>query len=194
MTRPTRRSNRPISSTTLPRPNHARDGAPAVRPPVSAGGGPSLRDIAVMVAAAASTGAGAIHFVVMGHEWDEHLVSGVLLAGFAWLQIMWAAGLRSSPSDVMLVAGAGLQLVAIAAWALQETIGVGPDYSSSRLAGLAAVVLEAVAVAAAVIALRPSSRLESLRLSPAAVAVATVTTSVVAIAFTTFVIVRFEAA
>ena len=156
MNRPTRRTSRQIPASPLPRPNSAAREA-------SIGGaegrrGPTLRDIALMVAAAASTGAGAIHFAVMGHEWDEHLVSGLLLAGFAWLQVMWAAGIRSSPSAVMIVAGSALQLVAIVAWLLHEATGIGPDYTSSRLVGLSTVMLEMVAVGAAATALRASAR------------------------------------
>lgn len=168
MTRPARRSNRPVPSTTLPRPNHPRDSGPTGWPPVSASDGPSFRDVLQMVAAAASTGAGAIHFAVMGHEWDEHLVSGLILAGFAWLQIMWAAGLRSSPSRVMLIAGTTLHVVAITAWVLQKVTGVGPDYTSSDLAGLGAVCLELVAVSAALLMLRPVPRIDAVRFSAAA--------------------------
>lgn len=147
-----------------------------------------------MVAAAASTGAGAIHFAVMGHEWDEHLVSGLLLVGFAWLQIMWAAGLRSSPSRVMLVAGTTLHVVAIAAWVLQMLTGVGPDYTSSGLAGLGAVALEIIAVLAALLMLRRVPRIDAMRLSPSALAISAAATSVAAVVFATVIIVRFEGA
>jgi hypothetical protein len=82
--------------------------------------------IPIIVGAAASAGAGAVHVgATVGHDSDPALVW--LFAACAAAQLSWAALVVIRPSRGILAAGAMLNGGAFACWALSRTVGlIGP--------------------------------------------------------------------
>lgn len=155
-----RSTSRTRPSATLPRP--PRPLAATTAPPTDV---PRLRVILLAVTAGATTAAGAVHFAVFAHEWDHHLAGGIVLAVLAWLQIMWAAGVRQRPSTVLFAAGIGLNGVGVAMFALALATPVGLDYGASRVgtAGIWAASFEMIAIIASALLL---PRFYALALKP----------------------------
>ena len=145
-----RSSSRIRPSATLPRP--PRPLAKNAAPPVDV---PRLRIVLLALAAGATTAAGAIHFAVFAHEWDHHLAGGIALAALAWLQVMWAAGVRQRPSTALFALGIGLNGVAVAMFALALATPVGLDYGGSKVTtvGIWAAAFEVIAIIASALLL-----------------------------------------
>lgn len=195
MPNPPPRSGRKAPPIQLPRVRVGADGALARDfGPSRETRGPAFRDVLLMVAAGATTGAAAIHFAVFGHEWDHHAIGGGLLAALAWLQVMWAAGMRNSPSEVLLGAGIVLNLTAITLFILGAVSPVGLDYRSKNVAtvGLAATALEAVAALTLAVVIGPFSEVASRKLNPRTVGIAAALVTIVTILVSTTAIVRFD--
>jgi hypothetical protein len=118
------------------------------------------------VAAGATTAAAAVHFAVVAHEWNHHLAGGIVLALLAWLQVMWAAGVRQRPSTVLFVSGIGINGVAVALFALALASPIGLDYGSGSgvtTAGVWAASFELTATVASALLL---PRFHALALRP----------------------------
>ena len=115
----------------------------------------SLPSIPLVVAVAASTGAGVVHIgAAAGHDSDPVLVW--LFGTCAAAQIGWAALAIMRPRPLVLGAGIALNGGAFACWALTRTVGLfGPLAGVESVGGqdLTAGVLGALAASAAAAAL-----------------------------------------
>lgn len=117
----------------------------------------------VVIAAAASLGAAAIHFAVAGVHFTEWWGYGAFFVVIAWFQTLWAMAAVLRPSSALLAAGAAVNAGGAGLWLWTRTIGLpmGP------LAGLVepigvldalATALEVGIVVAALGAWRPERR------------------------------------
>lgn len=99
------------------------------------------------VLAAASLGAGGIHFAMIGAHWDQYWVEGVFFAALAWFQLGWAAGVVLRPSRLLYAAGAVVSAGAIATWVVSRTSGVpfGPHAGVAEAASFVDIVATAFA-------------------------------------------------
>jgi hypothetical protein len=84
----------------------------------------------------ASAGAAAVHFAMVPTHSEESTVLAVGFAVVAWLQAAFAVGVLARPTRGLLVAGAGLNTVAIGVWAWSRLFGLpfgnGEVEASSR--------------------------------------------------------------
>jgi hypothetical protein len=175
-----RSSSRTPPSAALPRP--ARPSAETAAPPVDL---PRLRVVLLALAAGATTAAGAVHFAVFAHEWDRHLAGGIVLATLAWIQVMWAAGVRQRPSTVLFAAGIGLNGLAVALFALALATPVGLGYGASEVTavGIWAASFEVIAIVATLLLL---PRFYSLALKPLPAAATTGSVAIITLAVAVF--------
>lgn len=108
-----------------------------------------------------------------------------MLALLAWLQIMWAAGVRQRPSTVLFAAGIGLNGVAVVLFALALATPVGLDYGSGSnvtTAGIWAASFEVTAIVASALLL---PRFQALALRPLPGAVTAVLIAAITLAVAT---------
>src|SRR5690349_15258301 len=126
---------------------------------------PGLRP-ALVVAAAASAGAGLVHAAAAGsHSGGGSLVW--LFAICAAAQLGWAALVLALPRRAVLVVGAGINGAAVVAWFLSRTVGLPlvdalADAERIGTQDLVAAMLGAVAVGAAVLVLTQPFTLRSM--------------------------------
>ncbi|WP_051399534.1 hypothetical protein [Haloechinothrix halophila] len=104
--------------------------------------------LAVLLAAFASIGAGAIHVAVVPNHWQEWPLSGVFFAGLAAFQLGWAAVIIRWPRPTILGIGLVANLGAMILWAVSRVWGVpfGPHAGVPEAVGAPGVltmVLEA---------------------------------------------------
>jgi hypothetical protein len=135
---------------------------------------PELGEALRAVAVAALAGAAVIHFAYAPSHFDEQASHGVFFLVVAWAQVAAALGLarwRNRPEPWL--AAAVLSAGVLAVWLGSRTIGVPESHHDSiGLADGLASALEAVVVAAAAVALRPSlARRPAPRLNPLAAGV-----------------------
>ncbi|HEX6312682.1 MAG TPA: hypothetical protein VF152_13790 [Acidimicrobiia bacterium] len=99
------------------------------------------------VLAAASLGAGGIHFAMIGPHYDEWWASGIFFAALAWFQVAWAVGVVLRPSRLLLWAGAAVGAGTIGVWAVSRTWGipVGPHSGVAEEASFVDVLATAFA-------------------------------------------------
>ncbi len=116
----------------------------------------------VVVLAAASSAAGAIHLAMTAGHFEEAVVFGVFFAAAAALQLVTGAFVAMRPSSGVLGVMAIGNVVVIVVWLLSRTIGlpVGPELwvaESPWAADISAVVLQVVVVGLCVMALVAAS-------------------------------------
>jgi hypothetical protein len=131
----------------------------------------------VVVAAAASAGAGLVHLAAaVSHREDRALL--LLFAATAAVQLAWATLAVARPHRLTVAIGIGVNGAAVAAWALSRTVGlpIVESLGSAEAVGLPdllAAVLAAVACALTAAALAIDARRETDEWpSPAPMAVA----------------------
>lgn len=125
--------------------------------PTKASSAVPLGKLLVLTVALATVGAGIVHIGVAG----QHLEHALLLVGFLLMgvgQVALAGSLTLWPSRPVLAAGAIANLAILAAWTTTRVTGVPfvpglEDAQPIGLADLVVLVLEAVAIAAAGMAL-----------------------------------------
>ncbi|HEX6568955.1 MAG TPA: hypothetical protein VF015_07315, partial [Acidimicrobiales bacterium] len=132
--------------------------------------GATVGDAVRWLVAAACVGAAVIHFAYAPPHLDEAASHGAFFLAVAWAQLGAAVALaRWRDARWPWWAAAGLNAAVIGVWVVSRTIGVpGSDAESVGFADVLATGLEAVAVAGALVALRPAvARRPVVRLHPA---------------------------
>ena len=140
------------------------------------------------VLAAASLGAGGIHFAMISPHWNEWWAEGVFFSVLAWFQLAWAAGIVLRPSRLLFAAGALVNAAAVATWAVSRSSGVpfGPHAGVAEAASfvdiLATALAGAILLGCLALLLRPDfelkvvGRLASLPVGIAGLGVVALTT------------------
>ena len=113
--------------------------------------------------AALSLCAAAIHFALVPAHADEWLGLAVAFAVTGWAQAGLACALLIRPSRALVLAGVGLQVAVLGAWAVSRTVGLpfGPDAGVTEavdLVDLWAAALEAAFVFVAAMTLGAPAR------------------------------------
>ena len=103
------------------------------------------------VLAAASAGAGAIHFAMISPHWSEYWIDGAFFAVIAWFQLAWAVGVVLRPSRLLLVAGAAVSAFTIGTWAITRTWGTPFGPHSGVAEGASFVDILATALEGAIL-------------------------------------------
>ncbi len=98
--------------------------------------------LAVLLAAFASIGAGAIHAAVIPNHWQEWPASGVFFASLAAFQLIWAAVVIRWPRPTFLGIGLIANLGAMTLWAVSRAWGVpfGPHAEVPEAVGASGVL------------------------------------------------------
>lgn len=94
----------------------------------STAAGVSLRRVLLDCLAVVGAVAAVIHFAVAGEHFAEFWGFGVFMLGVAWLQVIWAAGLRRWDSRLWLALGGALNGVVVVVYVITRTVGdvIGP--------------------------------------------------------------------
>ncbi|MBN2622918.1 MAG: hypothetical protein JXA83_06110 [Acidimicrobiales bacterium] len=144
-------------------------GAPAAPPEAPKAPGASVGDTLRWLVAAACVGAAVIHFAYAPTHIDENGAHGAFFLTVAWAQLAVGFSLaRWREVRWPWTAAAALNAAVIAVWLLSRTAGVpGSDAEAVGFPDALATGLEAVAVVAALVALRPAlAARPAFRLSP----------------------------
>jgi hypothetical protein len=165
----------PDPATTAP--EAASGAAPDVEVESAAApaGGSSVGDALRWLVIAACAGSAAIHFAYAPTHLDEDTAHGIFFLGVAWGQLGVAFALsRWRAARAPWLVAAGLNAAVAAVWALSRTVGVpGSDGESVGFPDLLATGLEVVALAGALLAVRPALAARPVaRLHPAVAGVA----------------------
>lgn len=122
------------------------------------------------VAGMASIAAGAVHAAAAGSHGDERALAW-LFASCAVVQVGWGAAVLFRPARRVLIAGAAFSMLCVGFWALTRATGVGfsglEEAQDVTWQDATAAALAAVAIAAAIAALRPVGRGVRLVTAPA---------------------------
>lgn len=119
--------------------------------------------LAVLLAAFASIGAGAVHVAVVPNHWQEWPLSGVFFAGLAAFQLIWAVVVIRWPRPTILGIGLIANLGAMTLWVVSRVWGVpfGPHADVPEAVGASGVLtmmLEASVLLGATWSLLPRYR------------------------------------
>ncbi|SNR78764.1 hypothetical protein SAMN06265360_11966 [Haloechinothrix alba] len=119
--------------------------------------------LATVVAAFASVGAGLIHAAVTPQHWQEWIPAGVFFAGIALFQLAWAGAVLRLPRTGVVSVAIAANLASMALWGASRTWGVpfGPHAGEPEaigIAGVLAVLFEAIVVLSAAWSLLPRER------------------------------------
>jgi hypothetical protein len=121
-------------------------------------------DSRLVVAAAASAGAAAIHFAVISEHFDEYWLFGLFFLGSGVAQLLWATAVIFRPERAVVVIGALGNAAIIVLWVVSRTSGLplGPDSGTAEAVGIAdvaATALEGMIVAMTIwFLMRPADR------------------------------------
>ncbi|MBA0125852.1 hypothetical protein H0B56_09890 [Haloechinothrix sp. YIM 98757] len=119
--------------------------------------------LATVVAAFASVGAGVIHAAVTPQHWQEWIPAGAFFAGIALFQLAWAGAVLRLPHTPVIGVAIAANLASMALWGASRTWGVpfGPHAGEPEaigIAGVLAVLFEAIVVLSAAWSLLPRER------------------------------------
>ncbi|MFI9555742.1 hypothetical protein [Nonomuraea endophytica] len=117
----------------------------------------------LVVLAALSAGAGAVHFAAMGEHFALDWRHGVFFAVAGWAQVLWAAVVLLRPARSVLLAGIVGNAAIVALWGVSRTLGVpfGPGAGRPEPVGapdVLATALEIVLVCCALALLDRAAR------------------------------------